>query len=581
MARKSKIVNLGLFSVCFYLGCNSFALVLGIIYLSGVAFLIASILLDFVIPVTYIGNIVFILCLGNHVYGKWEEWRRVNVFFYYYLGFFALFEILGIFGNFMLSASLPGWGVDFYLSYTFVFLGFFGPCLMGLAIGISLLKRETGNPRREAEHLTGRINREKHERVMKLQKIRIYVVTLVIICIAGPLLVYVIFTKPDLELGFWMGVFVAQLAGFLGFAYVALAAIMVKIGRNFISFKMLTTGATIASLVVAGVCFVPLLSTPAMVNDAETSFTGAFGSEWRSRLDPAELACMKPSPFNLAGYFLNQDITGYKVTRDVLYYNGTSGVDAGVQLYFDVYMPARELVNAPGKNATFIRIHGGGWQIGDKARGNMVIMNKYFASQGYIVFDVQHGMNDAGSWQMPLITPEHVLGNFTTDDMVRHLGIFAQFLTAHYAEYGCNLSRTFISGGSAGGHLTCAMAFAIASGNYTTWFGTGITVKGIVPFYPGNGLAQPPMNGNIHELWDPTVMVGTTSPPCLIFQGTNDIVHIVNATRRLQQAYDHAGVACATIWAPFAGHGNDIHFTGHYNQVFLYYMERFMALQSV
>ena len=29
---------------------------------------------------------------------------------------------------------------------------------------------------------------------------------------------------------------------------------------------------------------------------------------------------------------------------------------------------------------------------------------------------------------------------------------------------------------------------------------------------------------------------------------------------------------------PYAGHGSDLYFSGYYNQVFLYYMERFMEI---
>jgi hypothetical protein len=58
-------------------------------------------------------------------------------------------------------------------------------------------------------------------------------------------------------------------------------------------------------------------------------------------------------------------------------------------------MPLDRGEDLPGQNSTLIRIHGGGWVSGDKGGSNMVQMNKYFAAQGYIVFDIQYGLYDS------------------------------------------------------------------------------------------------------------------------------------------------------------------------------------------
>ncbi len=41
---------------------------------------------------------------------------------------------------------------------------------------------------------------------------------------------------------------------------------------------------------------------------------------------------------------------------------------------------------------------------------------------------------------------------------------------------------------------------------------------------------------------------------------------------------DNANEEICVLLFPFAGHANDLYFPGYYNQVFLYYMERFMYL---
>ena len=119
-----------------------------------------------------------------------------------------------------------------------------------------------------------------------------------------------------------------------------------------------------------------------------------------------------------------------------------------------IYPPITESV-LPGQNSTIIRIHGGGWTTGNKGLDNMMQMNKYFAAQGYCVFDIQYGLNNESSIlaSLKFITPLNVQGNFSINDMVSQIGSFCQFLTVHQADYGVNLSSVFILGGVGWGQL--------------------------------------------------------------------------------------------------------------------------------
>ena len=79
------------------------------------------------------------------------------------------------------------------------------------------------------------------------------------------------------------------------------------------------------------------------------------------------------------------------------------------------------------------------------------------------------------------------------------------------------------------------------------------------------------------EWRNPELLVNNQSPPCLIYQGDQD--HLIFRSRSLENTYltrDNAEV-CLLIF-PLAGHASDLYFSGYYNQVFLYYMERFMFL---
>ena len=122
-----------------------------------------------------------------------------------------------------------------------------------------------------------------------------------------------------------------------------------------------------------------------------------------------------------------------------------------------------------------------------------MIYNKYFASQGYVVYDIQYGLYDepGDGGLMGMLSPNEVLGNFNITDMVRHIGNFTQYISKSSnpysaAELSGNLSSVFIHGGSAGGHLTCATALTIWSNNYTNYFGSSLSIKGYIPVYPAN-----------------------------------------------------------------------------------------------
>ncbi|MEW5785114.1 MAG: hypothetical protein AB1767_08610 [Bacillota bacterium] len=83
----------------------------------------------------------------------------------------------------------------------------------------------------------------------------------------------------------------------------------------------------------------PLLLTPAAAARAEADFSAAFGAGWRERLDPALEKHFMAQRFSLPAYFLGYPPEDYTYERNILFYEGTTGVDAGIQLYFDLFAP--------------------------------------------------------------------------------------------------------------------------------------------------------------------------------------------------------------------------------------------------
>lgn len=53
----------------------------------------------------------------------------------------------------------------------------------------------------------------------------------------------------------------------------------------------------------------------------------------------------------------------------------------------------------------------------------------------------------------------------------------------------------------------------------------------------------------------------------------------LHTARNFKEKYQAAGnEQCALLEMNWAGHASDFYFSGYFNQVWIYYMERFMAL---
>jgi len=106
-----------------------------------------------------------------------------------------------------------------------------------------------------------------------------------------------------------------------------------------------------------------------------------------------------------------------------------------------------------------------------------------------------------------------------------------------------------------------------------------LTIRELIPFYPANGqMVFFGISGSA-EFKNPEMLIDQNSPPCLIFQGTHDILNYFSISENIRDSYLVKGNSeCAILWMPMGGHASDFYFSGYYNQIFLYFMERFMYL---
>ena len=521
--------------------------------------------------ITLFGNFLLVYLDSIRVNRTHKVGNRISLLGYFYLAFIILAMLGSFLGNFLYSVTYSPELSANLGSFVLIYFSYFGGLTFGLSIAYLNIRKLKVGEIWDTTHV------KETSFLMRLLKLALMFLCYLILSV-GIYFAFITYFGADFlsgEISGAIGMFIAQLDLFFVFLTLSITIILLKLKSRTQSPRSYY-GVAFVGLILAGLLIGPLCATPYSISSADQNFSAAFGTDWRTNI-PANVTdqFFLKTPFSIPEYFLGMTTTNYLVNSNVQFYDAE-----GIQLFFDAFMPKVDGTTLPGNNSVIIRIHGGGWVAGDKGWENMMQVNKYFAAQGYVVFDIQYGLHDSSSLMQLLPTPSYLVGNFSVDDMLRHIGNFTHYLAQHAQEYGANLNSVFISGGSAGGHLTCATALAIASGNYTSIFGNNLTIKGLIPLYPANGhsvnLGVP---GSPEFVSPDDYLVNASSPPCLVFQGTEDGLVNPSISEDLKNDYATAGNShCAVIYLPLAGHAADLYYTGYYNQVFLYYMERFLYL---
>ncbi|MRH44356.1 alpha/beta hydrolase fold domain-containing protein [Aquibacillus halophilus] len=438
------------------------------------------------------------------------------------------------------------------------------PLLLFLGMIISLTK--INYQRRHSDHMVTLFNTKQPNHIKYILK-RSLLFLLGLNLVIGVYLSYSLLDK-NVSAGIF-SIFIPQYSFFIGMYFLGLVVLILNL-RNQKPLSNFFIGFVGFSVFL--IFNLPMLIVPFHLQNAEEDYTAVFGPTNDSI--PNQFMDV---PFSIPEYIFGTPSDNFILNENITFYRGTEGVDLGLQLAFDAYLPPTNQQNLPGNNSVLIRIHGGGWTVGDKGAANFSQVNKYFASQGYVVFDVQYGLANKEKFIESAPVPASRIGEFSIDDMVRHIGIFTNYLVENNDEYNANLDSVFISGGSAGGQLANSVGLAIASERYTELFHSALTVRGLIPLYPANGLATNIGINGSKELVNPILLVNENSPPALVYQGTHDkIVDPIVASTFKTTYRKESNNQAALIMMPFGTHASDIYFPSYYNRVFIYYMERFM-----
>ena len=334
-------------------------------------------------------------------------------------------------------------------------------------------------------------------------------------------------------------------------------------------------------LTISGLNAASLLATPYSIINANQEFDDAFGLNWENSIPSDIRNYFLPTPYFFSSHFLSIPEREFTVEKDILFYNGEN-----ITLYFDVYTPVKPASQLPGNGSIIINLHPGAWMSGGKGTWNMISTSKYLAGQGYVVFDIEYGLINWFEYGAEAPdTPEYVMGNFTIEDQVRHIGIFTNRCASEFAAtYGGNLYSVYYMGRSAGAHLAGVGGLGYNYDFHNTTFNPNMTVKGIIPLYPPSAAPELLLkenkteNPDLYNAYDLVHLADNQDPPVLIFQGTSDGQVWIEEVEELEENLEAKGVDCCLLKFPFAGHANDFVLSTNIGQVWMYYLERFLYL---
>jgi len=217
-------------------------------------------------------------------------------------------------------------------------------------------------------------------------------------------------------------------------------------------------------------------------------------------------------------------------------------------LHLDLYVPQRSEKKPP----LLVWIHGGGWRNGSKEGINPMFVR--LTAEGYATASINYRLNGLQAH------PEH------THDCKGAI----RWLRAHADEYGYDVSRIGVGGGSAGGHLVLMLGMTAdvkeLEGDVGGNPDQSSQVHAVVDLYGPSEFPLSAQNNErfrarypgAKELWksaSPLTYLSEDDAPVLIFQGDQDRTVPMSQSELLHKRYQEAGLDSTLHIIQDAGHG--------------------------
>lgn len=214
-----------------------------------------------------------------------------------------------------------------------------------------------------------------------------------------------------------------------------------------------------------------------------------------------------------------------------------------------------------------IYIHGGGWVT--NTRETHSYYSKVLANHGYVAFALDYDLSSS----------KRHLAESTELQIVE---AFA-WAKEHAADFGGDIDRLCVAGGSAGGNLALELSYKINAGIYkTSAGGTALpTVKAVSVTFPATSVTalynnddlvfgnmtrnmaasytgcSPEENPALYDSLAPANAISASTPPTNIVLGASDAIVPPESTYEFEAALEKAGVVHQTVIMPYANHGFD------------------------
>ena len=208
------------------------------------------------------------------------------------------------------------------------------------------------------------------------------------------------------------------------------------------------------------------------------------------------------------------------------------------RLLLDIHSPS----NSVGKVPALIFIHGGAWRTG--RRQDYRVYTTYFATRGYVAATIDYRLFPEGKVDEQLSDCQAAVG----------------WVRANAETLGVDPERIVVVGGSAGGHLSLLVGYTAAQAEAKAAPGwrDPHRVAAVVDLYGPTDLTAPEANdvsvvkdlmggtlASAPERWrraSPLFLVGSNTPPTLIFQGSIDRIVLAKQSDVLADKLKATGV---------------------------------------
>jgi len=331
---------------------------------------------------------------------------------------------------------------------------------------------------------------------------------------------------PLAPLSFFPGWLTSELAPHILVIHVVSVAVLVALGA--------VEGT--AGAVALGLCVFSAAGLLWMIHQARQSpavcdaaLRAGLGDDYRSRVAP-EFADRHDAtePWNRL-------VMPFKFKHpDVIQVRNLRYADHGVKGLLDVYHHKAK----PSGSPVLLQVHGGGWVIGNKDQQAKPLM-LHQSAQGWVCVSPNYRLSPRATF------PDHLVD----------LKMAIAWIREHIHEYGGDPDALFVTGGSAGGHLTALVALTANDPEFQPGFEhVDTSVIGAVPYYgvydfineagtwSGDQRAKfflqrtvmkvsREENRHIWEMASPVCLGRPGAPPFFVLHGRNDSLAPVKEAR--------------------------------------------------